>query len=98
MQRKKAVRGDARTTRLGAVTAGINVRYRRTEIGHILRRSGARLLVAVDAWHDTDFPATVEPLRPELPELREVTWIPAGTLRASTRAVIEDLAAGTSAS
>ena len=34
--------------RLGAVTTGINVRYRRTEIGHILRRSGRALLLAVD--------------------------------------------------
>jgi acyl-CoA synthetase (AMP-forming)/AMP-acid ligase II len=34
--------------RLGAVTTGINVRYRRTEIGHILQRSGARLLLAVE--------------------------------------------------
>ena len=43
--------------RLGAITAGINVRYRRTEIGHILRRAGARCLLAVDAWHDADFRA-----------------------------------------
>src|SRR5258705_1063659 len=40
--------------RLGAVTAGINVRYRRTEIGHILRRSGAKALLAVGSWHATD--------------------------------------------
>src|SRR5262245_58591587 len=46
--------------RLGAVTAGINARYRRTEIGHILRRSGAVLLLAVDKWHDADFRAAVE--------------------------------------
>jgi hypothetical protein len=32
---------------VGAVTAGINVRYRRTEIAHRVRRSGAALLVAV---------------------------------------------------
>src|SRR5437764_1500770 len=32
--------------RLGAITTGINVRYRRTEIGHILGRSGAALLLA----------------------------------------------------
>ena len=41
--------------RLGAVTTGINVRYRRSEIGHVLRRAGARLLIAVDGWHDADF-------------------------------------------
>ena len=44
--------------RLGAVTAGINARYRRTDIGHILRRSGAALLAAVDAvtFFDEDTP------------------------------------------
>src|SRR2546428_13221578 len=46
--------------RVGAVTTGINVRYRRTEIGHILRRSGAAVLIAVDAWHDADFRAAVD--------------------------------------
>src|SRR5215831_6643140 len=67
-------------TRLGAVAAGINVRYRRTEIEHLLRRSGAALLVAVDAWHDADFIATVTGLRAGLPELRDIVWVPAGDL------------------
>src|SRR5437773_769691 len=38
--------------RLGAITTGINVRYRRTEIGHILGRSGAALVLAVERWQD----------------------------------------------
>jgi len=37
--------------RCGAVTTGINTRYRRTEIGHILRRSGAAVLIAVPPWN-----------------------------------------------
>src|SRR5207249_5063359 len=74
--------------RAGAATTGINVRYRRTEIGHILRRSGAALLIAVEAWHDADFHAAVDGLRSELPELREVVWIAADRLRASTAAVV----------
>ena len=78
--------------RLGAVTAGINARYRRTEIGHILRRSGAALLLAVDAWHDVDFRDTVEPLRADLAELREVLWVEAEALRRSTTATIAQLA------
>src|SRR5213080_2675575 len=73
-----------RGERLGAITTGINVRYRRTEIGHILGRSGAALLLAVDCWHDADFRAAVEGLRPGLPELREVAWFPAARLAAST--------------
>src|SRR5262249_6773850 len=48
--------------RLGAVTTGVNVRYRRTEIGQVLARAGARLLVGVVRWHDADFRAIVASL------------------------------------
>ena len=78
--------------RLGAVTTGINVRYRRTEIGHVLRQSGAALLLAVRSWHDADFHAMVEALRPDLPELRDVVWLGADAIRAGTRAVVDRLA------
>jgi acyl-CoA synthetase (AMP-forming)/AMP-acid ligase II len=78
--------------RLGAVTTGINVRYRRTEIGHILRRSGARLLLAVEHWHDTDFRAIVDALGPGLPELRHARWVGAEQLRANTIASLDALA------
>src|SRR5438128_6818456 len=77
--------------RLGAITTGINVRYRRTEIGHILGRSGAALLLAVERWHDADFRGAVEGLRPGLPELREVVWYPAARLAASTAGAVADL-------
>ncbi|MCW5889089.1 MAG: acyl--CoA ligase [bacterium] len=77
---------------LGAVTTGINVRYRRTEIGHLLRRSGARLLVAVTRWHDADFRALLAPLRAELPDLREVLWVEPETLAAGTRDAVAALA------
>jgi acyl-CoA synthetase (AMP-forming)/AMP-acid ligase II len=78
--------------RLGAVTTGINARYRRTEIGHILRRSGAALLVAVKHWHDADFRGAVESLRPDLPELRDIVWVAAEQLRTSTRSTVDALA------
>jgi len=80
--------------RIGAVATGINSRYRRTEIGHILARSGARLLLAVDAWHDARFLPMLEGLRAELPELQDVAAIPAERLRESTTAVVADLAPG----
>jgi acyl-CoA synthetase (AMP-forming)/AMP-acid ligase II len=79
--------------RLGAVTTGINVRYRRTEIGHILRRSGAALLLAVDTWHDAEFRPAVDSQRGDLPELREVVWLAGAELRRGTAAVVERLAA-----
>src|SRR5205823_4044882 len=72
--------GYLAAARLGAITTGINVRYRRTEIGHILGRSGAALVLAVERWHDADFRAAVEGLRSGLPELREVVWLPAARL------------------
>lgn len=71
--------------RLGAVTTGVNARYRRAEIGHILRRSGAALLLAVESWHDADFRGVVDRLRPELPELRHVLWLSADAIRTGTR-------------
>jgi acyl-CoA synthetase (AMP-forming)/AMP-acid ligase II len=80
--------------RIGAVTAGINARYRRTEIGHILRRSGAAMLIAVEAWHDADFRAAVASQRAALPELREVIWIPADDLRRCTAHVVAAVSEG----
>jgi acyl-CoA synthetase (AMP-forming)/AMP-acid ligase II len=77
--------------RIGAITTGINTRYRRTEIGHILRRSGAALLLAVDAWHDADFRETLGSLRPALAELRDVAWIPAARLRAGSAGTVDEL-------
>jgi acyl-CoA synthetase (AMP-forming)/AMP-acid ligase II len=76
--------------RLGAVTTGINVRYRRTEIGHVLRQSGARLLLGVTAWHDADFRAVVEGLAP--PELTDAVWLEPDAVRAGTRPIVERLA------
>jgi len=83
--------------RLGAVTTGINTRYRRSEIGHILRRSGAVLLVGVEAWLDADFRAAVESQREALPELREVVWVDADVVRRSTIEAVESLAPGDAA-
>src|SRR5207248_9906319 len=57
--------------RLGAITTGVNVRYRRSEIEDILRGSEAALLLGVERWHDADFRTLVEDLRPSLPALRE---------------------------
>jgi acyl-CoA synthetase (AMP-forming)/AMP-acid ligase II len=71
--------------RLGAVTTGINVRYRATEIGRILRRAGARLLVAVDRWHDADFATIVDPPC-------DVVWCAADDLRASTTGLVRAIA------
>src|SRR5438876_1319178 len=77
--------------RLGAITTGINVRYRRTEIGHILGHSGAALLLAVERWHEADFRTAVEGLHSRLTELRDVVWYPATHLAAGTARAVADL-------
>jgi len=73
------------------VTTGLNVRYRRSEIRHVLRQSGARLLLAVERWHDVDFRPIIESVRDELPELARVLWLDAGELRRSTAGVVAAL-------
>jgi acyl-CoA synthetase (AMP-forming)/AMP-acid ligase II len=78
--------------RLGAATTGVNVRYRRTEIGHLLRQAGAKVLLAVTTWHDADFRAIVDEVRPDA--LCEVVWLEPDAIRAGTRAVVDDLASG----
>jgi len=78
--------------RLGAVTTGINARYRRTEIDHILARARPRLLVAVERWHNADFRAMVE----ALPARPEVLWLEADALRKGTRETVQRIA-GTAA-
>ncbi len=70
--------------RLGAITTGLNVRYRRHELGHLLRHSGARLLLAVEAWHGTDFRLALSGLDEPLPELAEIAWFGADELQRST--------------
>ncbi len=82
--------------RIGAVTTGINARFRRTEIGHILRRSGAKALLAVERWHDMDFRAAVEGMTEELEELRHIVWLGGDLLRHSTRDAVGEVAAAAS--
>jgi acyl-CoA synthetase (AMP-forming)/AMP-acid ligase II len=83
--------------RLGAVTTGINARFRRTEIRHILRRSGAKALLAVDRWHDMDFRAAVDGMREELEALTHIVWLGGDLLRQSTREAVGEVAAAASA-
>jgi acyl-CoA synthetase (AMP-forming)/AMP-acid ligase II len=79
--------------RIGAVTTGVNVRYRRAEIGHVLARAGARLLVGVTRWHDADFHAIVgaSAARPEC------VWLEPDEITGSTAASVTRLAAGADA-
>lgn len=80
--------------RLGAVTTGINVRYRRAEARHILQQSGARALLHVDRWHGADLGDLVAGLRPELPRLESVFPFAAADLVAGSGGVVARFTAG----
>ena len=60
------------TTRLGAVLVTLNVRYRGSELEHMLADSGARLVVTVPEAGGTDVVALYTELRPRLPHLEHV--------------------------
>lgn len=80
--------------RLGAVTTGINVRYRGIEAGHILRQSGAKLLLHVDRWHGADLNSIVDRLSTELSELETRIPVGADLLAAGTANLVQDVSAG----
>lgn len=80
--------------RLGAITTGINTRYRRTEMAHILRHSQAHTLVAVRAWHGADFVAAIEAVSGELPHLRDILWLEPEEACSGTVAQVVHLAEG----
>jgi acyl-CoA synthetase (AMP-forming)/AMP-acid ligase II len=76
--------------RLGAVTAGINVRYRRGEIAQIVQRAGAKVVLAVTRWHDADFRAALDGV--DWPERGDIVWLDPDRLRAGTARTVADLA------
>lgn len=47
------------SARLGAVTVGVNTRYRADDLRHVLERARPRVLVSAEAFLDIDYPAIV---------------------------------------
>lgn len=59
--------------RIGATVAAVNTRYRREEVAHILRTSGARLLVTQLPHQRLDFLAILAGLNPaQVPDLQQI--------------------------
>jgi len=58
---------------VGAVLVTLNTRYKRAEAGYILRKSGARILFAIDNFLGCDYPAILE--GEELPALQEIVLL-----------------------
>jgi fatty-acyl-CoA synthase len=69
--------------RCGAIIAAVNTRYRSTEVAHLLRVSGARLMVVEAAFRSIDFAAILADLaRDEVPALQRLAVVGADTIPA----------------
>jgi acyl-CoA synthetase (AMP-forming)/AMP-acid ligase II len=62
------------TARLGAVTVGVNTRYRADDLRHVVERSRARLLVASDAFLDIDYRGIVADALEGLGQRTHARW------------------------
>ncbi len=66
--------------RMGVTVAAVNTRYRSEEVAHILRTSGARLLVTQLSHQRLDFLAILAGLNPaQVPELQQVAVLGSGS-------------------
>lgn len=69
--------------RLGAVVAAVNTRYRGADVAHLLRVSGARLMVVEAAFRSIDFAAILAGLaEDEVPALQRLAVIGADAIPA----------------
>ncbi|GMO11138.1 AMP-binding protein [Bradyrhizobium sp. TM233] len=69
--------------RLGAIVAAVNTRYRSAEVAHLLRLSGARLMVVEAAFRAIDFAAILADIaKDEIPALQRLAVIGADAIPA----------------
>ncbi|RXG96759.1 AMP-binding protein [Bradyrhizobium zhanjiangense] len=69
--------------RLGAVVAAVNTRYRSAEVAHLLRVSGAKLMVVEAAFRSIDFAAILADIaNDEVPALRQLAVVGAEAIPA----------------
>jgi fatty-acyl-CoA synthase len=70
--------------RIGAALVAVNTRFRAAELEHVLRRSGARMLVLEPAFKKIDFPAILAEIDPAAAQSVETVAVvrpDSGTLR-----------------
>jgi fatty-acyl-CoA synthase len=60
------------TAKAGVVLVTVNPAYRATELAYALRQSACRMLVAARSFKGSDYAATIEQVRGELPDLERV--------------------------
>ncbi|WFU42948.1 AMP-binding protein [Bradyrhizobium sp. CB82] len=69
--------------RLGAVVAAVNTRYRSADVAHLLRLSGAKLLVMEAAFRSIDFAAVLADIAgSDVPALEKLAVVGADTIPA----------------
>ncbi|MGY3031070.1 fatty-acyl-CoA synthase [Bradyrhizobium sp. USDA 4354] len=69
--------------RLGAVTAAVNTRYRSAEVAHLLKLSGAKLMVVEAAFRSIDFAAILAGItKDEVPALQRLAVVGADAMPA----------------
>ncbi|MDA9444186.1 acyl-CoA synthetase [Bradyrhizobium sp. CCBAU 51745] len=69
--------------RLGAIVAAVNTRYRSAEVAHLLKLSGAKLLVIEAAFRSIDFAAILADIaKTDVPALQQLAVVGADTVPA----------------
>ncbi|MBW5434812.1 AMP-binding protein [Bradyrhizobium canariense] len=69
--------------RRGAIVAAVNTRYRSAEVAHLLKLSGARLMVIEAAFRSIDFVAILADIaKDDVPALREIAVVGADEIAA----------------
>lgn len=69
--------------RLGAVIAAVNTRYRSAEVAHLLKLSGAKLMVVEAAFRSIDFAAILADVaKAQVPSLQKLAVVGANTIPA----------------
>jgi fatty-acyl-CoA synthase len=63
------------TAKVGAILVNINPAYRTTELEYALNQSGCRMLIAAPSFKSSDYQAMVEQVRPNIPQLEQVTFL-----------------------
>jgi len=63
------------TAKAGVILVNINPAYRSHELSYALRQSGVRMLVSAESFKTSDYRAMVEQVRPDLPDLEDVTYL-----------------------
>ncbi len=63
------------TAKTGAILVNINPSYRTHELAYVLRQAGVKMVVVAERFRSSDYPAMVDQVRDECPDLEHVVVI-----------------------